>query len=36
MESFWLRTRVDETVNPHTRLLSHDQILAQTAYLAKD
>lgn len=36
MESFSLRTRVNETMNPHTRQLSHDQIAALVAYLAKD
>jgi len=34
--SFSLQTRVDETMNPHTRMLTHDQTMALTAYLAKD
>ncbi|HWU54034.1 MAG TPA: c-type cytochrome [Rhizomicrobium sp.] len=36
MESFSLMTRVNDTMNFHSRALSHDQILALTAYLAKD
>ena len=36
MESFLLRTRVNETMNPHSRMLTHEQILALVAYLAKD
>jgi cytochrome c553 len=36
MESFSLRARVNETMNPHMRTLNHDQIMALVAYLAKD
>lgn len=36
MESFSLRTRVNETMNPHTRMLNRDQIMALVAYLARD
>jgi len=36
MESFSLQTRVYETMNPHIHMPTHDQIMALTAYLAKD
>jgi cytochrome c553 len=36
MQSFSLRARVNETMNPHTRSLSDDQIAALVAYLARD
>ncbi len=36
MESFSLRARVNETMNPHMRTLNHDQITALITYLAKD
>jgi len=36
MQSFSLSARVNETMNPHTRSLSRDQIAALAAYLARD
>lgn len=36
MESFSLLTRVNQTMNPHARDMSADQILALVAYLARD
>jgi cytochrome c553 len=36
MESFSIMARVNETMNPHTRSLSHDQIAALVAYLGRD
>ncbi|HYJ36536.1 MAG TPA: c-type cytochrome [Rhizomicrobium sp.] len=36
LESFSLLTRVNQTMNPHARDMSADQILALVAYLARD
>jgi cytochrome c553 len=36
LQSFSLRTRVSETMNPHTRTLDESQIVALLAFLAKN